>query len=55
MIPILRIIHYIFKKHNEAITEESLDSFFDNGIAFPHFIELIFDEKIPGITDNPVD
>lgn len=53
MNPIFRIIKYLFKKNNVTNTDESIDQFFDNGIAFPQFISLIFNEEVPNITQKP--
>ena len=54
MDPILRVVHYLFKKKNIINTDESISSFFENGIAFPQFVALIFNiEAIPKINPNP--
>lgn len=55
MKPILRIITYLFKKNNLINTNDTYDSFFDDGTSFPQVIEIIFNEKIPQIISNPMD
>ena len=55
MKPILRIITYLFKQNNLINTNDTYDSFFDDGTSFPQLIEIIFNEKIPQIISNPMD
>ncbi|KAK8870913.1 hypothetical protein M9Y10_008826 [Tritrichomonas musculus] len=54
MDPLLLIIKYLFEKKNITNDDESIDSFFANGISFPKFIQLIFNvDSIPGVRKNP--
>lgn len=54
MDPIIRIINYLFKKKNIVNNDSTINSFFDNGVAFPQFVSLIFNvPEIPQIIKNP--
>lgn len=54
MDPILLIIKYLFKKKNVDNNDESISSFFSNGVSFPNFISLILNvDSIPGCKKNP--
>lgn len=51
---ILRIIKYLFKEKSIVNDDESIESFFENGISFPSFISMIFGaDEIPGIIKAP--
>ena len=53
MDPILRIIHYLFKKKNIVNKDETFNSFFDNGVAFPQFVAIAFNiDEIPHINKS---
>lgn len=50
----LEIIKYILKKKNISNNDQSIDSFFSNGISFPIFVSKILDDAlIPDINKNP--
>ena len=54
MDPILRVIHYLFKKNNIVNNSSTVISFFDDGISFPKFVALAFYiDDIPFINKNP--
>lgn len=57
MDPLLRVIKFIFDKFNKKFEDETVDSFFDNGISFPRFVALIFNLKsiknIGNINESP--
>ena len=51
---IIPILEYIFESKGQKNKIDSIDSFFEDGISFPLFISLIFnDDEIPNIVDNP--
>lgn len=50
----MRVIHYLFKKKNKTMTDETIGLFFDNGVSFPQFVALIFNiDQIPNLNQNP--
>ncbi|KAK8839805.1 hypothetical protein M9Y10_031513 [Tritrichomonas musculus] len=53
MNPILSIIHYLFDKNSIENDDNTINSFFDNGLAFAQFVEISFQKKIPKIYRNP--
>lgn len=54
MFPLLKIIDYLFRKRKNSIGNETLNSFFDNGISFPQFVAIAFDvDDIPEINKYP--
>lgn len=54
MDPILSIIKYIFHQYEKENHDDTLNSFFDNGISFPTFISLIFEnDGISGVIEHP--
>lgn len=54
MDPYLLIIKYLFKRQGIENNDDSIDSFFENGLSFPQFISLIFNvDEIPKINKNP--
>lgn len=53
MDPILKIIKYYLSQNNILNNDDSIDSFFDNGVSFPQFISTIYNESIPKIIKVP--
>ena len=54
MDPILRIIHYLFIKNEIDGFDDTFDSFFGNGVAFPNFVAFALKTpEIPNINKNP--
>lgn len=51
----LRVVHYLLVNKRKIEVEQTLNSFFENGINFPQFIALAFDiESIPDIIPDPI-
>ena len=53
MNPALLIAKYLFDKNGIINNDNTIQSFFDNGVAFPKLIEIAFNEEIPGIHKDP--
>ena len=54
MDPIFSILKYYLSKKGISNDDESIDSFFENGLSFPNFISIIFNiDTIPKINSNP--
>ena len=56
MDPILRTIHYFFKRNGKTLEDDTIESFVENDIKFPEFVALAFQisiKEIPGFKPKP--